>query len=1080
VEAQPITYGPWQQIKSLYKLAEADKSASPELLGALISRIDFARLEMPHNEPVIKPSRRGRVISVALSQERVCVLVDSGPRAPAELFIYRLDPADPARPKEIGVLQAPSGTSVLMCGMQAVLVSIGGAAKDFKTLTIIDCSGRAPTVLGQLTEQVRGICSDDRYLYVATESPEFSGVVIRALMPGSVPREVGRIAIQKAGDIAVDGNMLYALSGGQSLSLRGLPKPAGLRIVDIAHPDRPRLVGSVNLVGASGVKASGGLAVVNRNRSPILGGGLYVVDVRDPAKASEIAFLGTAANLRLNAAMGAAVFATGQNGGLITIDLRDPRKPSVVQGRDPYWLACFDSHRLFAAGGSYGGVYLFNAANPFTLTPLGAPPSRKTMGYMKRRTRRFMIRLAKADPDRFAAVAFSILSKQTSPVDTDVQWQTMDLLYGASDLYRHTRHGRGTYKPATSRFVFRRPVERGHEAWVRHPELAANLLGMEDLDPAVHELGYRTILASGAAPPDIGDAMAVRFLAGNSAILRSAAVRVMAKHLSSPLSMPPEAAADLYLAGGRSVRKALSDAIIESANKNADWRKKFAARLFEHAAGRLPGIPLSRRESSALAFLARHLRELVPAQKVVAFSGAFLKSGNIDLVDLALVSAREENTASLPRWLADIDQCSENIRRRAVLALMEAVVGRPFTIQTATSLTQSRSSFIRSAGWELLGASSTAEKVLRPLIQSILEKPADDPALQSMLGSGAALGLLHRAGIDMSAFMSIVQERPALAAYLTAEVLTTLSGDLPVEHVVSLIGSATDELWERMRPGWLRNMREGLVNGSLWQAVGNALGGENAQNLTRRILDDNELTAMFIESDDDSILQLTSPAMEHLIFAWAQRREARFVRGSDLLLQASTHRLVSIREWALDRVRAQGMDLAFALRLLESELPASFDTGRILFDAATDEEVTRFALALCDSPSASVRAFGRFYVREHWDVIPHVAMIQDLFEGGTPDMQGFTAALLETEAERPEAGATFDRDILRTRSRARRAKESVKRRQETEHSVDIATLTALARGGVKRDAEWALAELAKRALSGEPVNAVRIDGIAGG
>ena len=95
-------------------------------------------------------------------------------------------------------------------------------------------------------------------------------------------------------------------------------------------------------------------------------------------------------------------------------------------------------------------------------------------------------------------------------------------------------------------------------------------------------------------------------------------------------------------------------------------------------------------------------------------------------------------------------------------------------------------------------------------------------------------------------------------------------------------------------------------------------------------------------------------------------------------------------------------------------------------------------------------------------------------------MQGFTAELLETEAERPEAGPTFDRDVLRTRSRARRAKESVKRRQEMEHSVDIATLTALARGGVKRDAEWALTELAKRALSGDAVDAVRIDGIAGG
>jgi hypothetical protein len=107
-------------------------------------------------------------------------------------------------------------------------------------------------------------------------------------------------------------------------------------------------------------------------------------------------------------------------------------------------------------------------------------------------------------------------------------------------------------------------------------------------------------------------------------------------------------------------------------------------------------------------------------------------------------------------------------------------------------------------------------------------------------------------------------------------------------------------------------------------------------------------------------------------------------------------------------------------------------------------------------------------------------MIRDLFEGSTPDMQAFTAALVETEAEKPAEAARFDREVLRIRSRARRAKEIVKKRQSVEHSVDITTLKALARGTVKRDAEWALAELARRAVLGEEIDGVRLDGVAGG
>jgi hypothetical protein len=1078
-ESLPIQYGPWQQFKKLYKQAEADPNASPELLGALIARIDSTKLVTHKVRPAIELGYgSGRVKWLALGQDHLCVLTDPGYRAPAAFYCYRLDPNNISKPVQMGSMQLPNGILVRMCGSQAVVMS-SSSNDSTKTLTVLDCSGAAPTITAQWAENAVAITTDDRFLYVAVDSADFKGVVIWSLAPGAAPTNIGQIAIEGIGDIAVDGNHLYALSAGQSLTLRTLPKPAGLRIVDISRPSQPRMAGSANLAGGTGVAVGAGIAIVSRKRSMLQGSGVYIVDVRNPESPSEIGFVGTVNDVRVGAVVEQAAFVTNQHGGLTTIDLRDPTKPKSVSGHDPHWILAFRVRGNIAAGGNHSGVLLFNIANRFSLTPAGAPPSRKTMAYMKRRTSRFLAKLAKSNPDRFAQVAYAYLSRHHEPeVDHDIQWTAMDLLYGASDLYRHTRHGRGTYIRNSGKFAFRRPVERGHDAWLAHPELATRLLQIPDLASEVHELAYRLVLTSGAPMPPIDEALAARFLAGDSALLRSAGVRAIMTQLANPQALDPELAADLHLAGNRTVRHAVQAAV--AASKKTDWRRKFADRLFAHATRHLLDARLTRREATALAFVARQLLDVAPAQKIASFSSAFLRSGNIDLVDLVLTAARKVQPGGALKWLEDAAACSEAVRTRTVAALCEAMENRAFNIQIANLLVRSTTAFVREAGWELLAASGTPDRVLRPLMQSILELRDTAPALQSLLGSSAALGLLSRAGIDIGEFMRILRDRPTLSSYLTSEALTSVTRQLPVEDVVSLIASADDDLWFRLRPGWLRNMREGLVRGSFWHAVSAKLGGEYGETLADRVIQDQELAGTFIEADDDSLLDIDSSAFEPLLIAWIQKREARFELGSALLLTGATHRNSAVRTWALARVKSLGMDIGFALRLLECELPSSFDAGREFFDAASAEQVTTYALALCDSPSASVRAFGRFYVREHWDALPHREMIRDLFEGSTPDMQAFTAALVETEAEKPAEAARFDREVLRIRSRARRAKEIVKKRQSVEHSVDITTLKALARGTVKRDAEWALAELARRAVLGEEIDGVRLDGVAGG
>src|SRR5438093_672555 len=75
-----------------------------------------------------------------------------------------------------------------------------------------------------------------------------------------------------------------------------------------------------------------------------------------------------------------------------------------------------------------------------------------------------------------------------------------------------------------------------------------------------------------------------------------------------------------------------------------------------------------------------------------------------------------------------------------------------------------------------------------------------------------------------------------------------------------------------------------------------------------------------------------------LLLRWIGTHEARFDRDTPVLLAAATCPLPEVRAWGLARVRRVGMDLPFALRLLESGLPEPEEAGRAFFAAPAADE----------------------------------------------------------------------------------------------------------------------------------------------
>src|SRR5699024_10908071 len=135
---------------------------------------------------------------------------------------------------------------------------------------------------------------------------------------------------------------------------------------------------------------------------------------------------------------------------------------------------------------------------------------------------------------------------------------------------------------------------------------------------------------------------------------------------------------------------------------------------------------------------------------------------------------------------------------------------------------------------------------------------------------------------------------------------------------------------------------------------------------------------------------------EVLLRQWVLAHAGLFLPRSATLLTAATHPLPSVREWGIARVAAEGMDLPFALRLLESAVPASMAAGRSFVEAIPpgDPDELNRALALCDSPDRAVRIYGQEFIRARWESLPKADAVRALSEHGDPEANRFLATLL--------------------------------------------------------------------------------------
>ena len=294
------------------------------------------------------------------------------------------------------------------------------------------------------------------------------------------------------------------------------------------------------------------------------------------------------------------------------------------------------------------------------------------------------------------------------------------------------------------------------------------------------------------------------------------------------------------------------------------------------------------------------------------------------------------------------------------------------------------------------------------------------------------------------------------------------AGQLAPGLLLSLIASVPDAVWQTWRPALLQVLQtDAPRRAAFWEAARSF--SFDGGLLRARLIDDADFAATFgaLESD---VMPFDDPALEPLILLWLGARDL----DGETAIEAAIHPLPAVRAFGLRVLAERGLSVPIALRLLESDLRDAMDAAKNWFDSRT-ENLAHLALALCDSPRLRVREFGREFTQARLDELLGDGLLEKLEENPNAEMQGFVAQLLLTR-ENAEP-LEFDRAVLRGRNRARRAKNLVQtRRAQGAPLPDDATLLELARGKTPRDAQWALEQLARRAMENE-IAGVEVGGV---
>ncbi|MDX1935341.1 MAG: hypothetical protein SFU56_22305 [Capsulimonadales bacterium] len=1091
IRTTPLVFGHWRQFKSLYKATETALTAhfdedTAERFAELAARLDTVPFQTSRPDPLLAMNGVHYLTQFALKENLAFAFHRD--RRGNRIDIFAIRPNDPLATDKRGEIRPHDGTDAfLFC--DPYLVTVDEAYhSDQGSITIYDVRDPAqPTKKGILRGPfTQNTVGHYPFLFSLTSggrnrSPE---LVIASLADPDHPVEIHRMRnVDSASGLAVlnQGRTLMVATGGRNLSWNRLPKPPALQFYDLSDPFDPQAVGKIDIremIGGEGHGSQVHVLVRSANGRT----GYRIIDAADPRRPVEVGGLELTGNgySTAIAVRGTTAFVSLDQHGTYMVDFSEPRQPRLIRRlpAPPTRTLQIAGEHLYVRSGN--GVEVWNPEGG----RIGMPPSDLTIGYMKRRARRALRNMAKVSSDRYVELATAILRRLGDrEITPETHWIAFDILYGNGERWKQSSHGRGAYVMIGGRKRIRRTrEERFPQAWSARPDLLRELL-ITRVPPAVQAFAARVLLSAGEPLPAIPAPVLAAWVESDSPLLVPFAVRRLTEQWQNGDVPSGRTAAYAY----HRATPALRSALLPLPGKVTDkaWRDAFSLALFERLTfGPGPAGPATVRNVATAALLADRFPKRIGPDLVLQVAGLLMRSRRGDHSDAARRLASGATVRSLP--LLNALLAVPEARREPILAGLESAFST--TAFDGPTLQQmvinERNVSIAPFGWRIIAASTTSMDAVRTIWRELLGRPTETPAVRAAMGSPSALDLLARSGISQAEIGESLRTRPFLMALLTAETFEHIVESAAPESLFTLTAAMEDEVWARLGDVWRVRLERGEGLEGFWLGLDAALRSDATGRIAARLAGDPRFIrtiARIGRERTEALLAAREPAMDEPLSRFVEALIGEFPRDSGTLLITATHLLPGVRAIGLRRVKEVGMSLPFALRLMESGLPESVAEGEAFFAAIPGHgpQALEAALALCDSPVRSVRRYGRAYVTERRAELPTNDLLTALVENPDAETQHFVVGMI---AETPVTDGLerFEREVLRRRNAARKAKEAIKSRPELAEATDVETLLELARGvGTPRDAEWALTQLARRALAGERIPGFAIEGVTG-
>ena len=781
IRSAPLTFGTWGELKRLYKQLEAEPNPTPAhqaALAALIARLDAAPMMQFRDIPTARISRgqnTNGVAGFAVQNGRGLSLV-SGRNA--ELQTIDFNVSDRLKPALGKPLASPGSgqqgwRNVVWAG--ETLAAVQGGNSQIQIVDVSDFNN--PKLRGEIggkslglvvknaLQSLRSIAASDGFVYAACNCNDTPSFHVISLADPDNPQIVGSLLLPGATFVAtIPGTKLVAVLGsgklpetffGSLLSRVGVQFKPGeerhLHLVDVSRPENPALVSTLPIAHGDILAADTNVLYVSDNlsRRRYEGNhGVNVVDIQNPAAPKLVSrtALGTYYTVKFLACYEGFVYAAPEYNAVKVIDARNPQKPVLGRDLPISYLQAMTLDRDVLYTGRYSGVNLFHlgeggGASP---TPYGTPPSAQTLGYMKRRAKRYLHHLAKTNPAQFTTAATQFLSEAGSQAwNPAFEWVTTDLVFGGGKRFVQISHGRGHYKEMRPRGLsIRSREERFPEIWDAHPEDAAALFAAPNADWPGREMALRIVRAARHTVPVLNDAALQKTLTAPSLLLVAEGVRQAVAQAEAGSKLTPASAASAAAYATPKLRTRLMNALAPLAERDEKWAQAFAAQLL----GYLPGLDavgvVSRRQSGLAASLARVLPRALTGDLLLRLAPLLLQTKRPDAYAPVLDAARREGLNQITNWMLVLDRVSDEAARNALLsALAESVQGQELNdafYEQILLAAPTRGPWL----WRLIRSSHVSLEPLRRIWVSLLSDARYESALRNAMASPDALALL--------------------------------------------------------------------------------------------------------------------------------------------------------------------------------------------------------------------------------------------------------------------------------------------------------------------------------------------------